>query len=718
MIFARDTSEKMQVHQDRDIIHGFIIHNCLIVTNYSVRKFIMENFQPLSAILPDFNAVQYAELPAKLERLLTENRQKIHTLLQQSSFTWDNLMRPLELIAQALQNMWSPIEQLNSTMNTPELREAYNACLPKLTEYHTELAQNEKLYKAIRQIAESPEFATFSVAQKQILKNDLRDFKLSGIDLPADKKQRFAKLQQQHALLTTKFEENLLDSTKSWSYHTKDQQELSGLPEWAVQMAANTAAQENKTGWILTLDFPVYYAVMNYADNRALREKFYRAYVTRASDQAENKSWDNSQVMLDILQVRFETAHLLGFTNYAELSLATKMAESPTQVLGFLNQLAQHGKPYAEHELEALKNFAQKQSGISELCAWDFAYYSEKFQQTCYSISQEQLRVYFPETKVWQGLSEIVRRLYGIQIKQVTPPSTWHANVKLYAIENEEEQVVGYFYTDLYARPDKHSGAWVGECRNRYYREDQSLQVPVAYLNCNFTAPNNDQPCLMTHDDVITLFHEFGHTLHHLLSQVNFAAVSGFNGVAWDAVELPSQFMENWCWQVDAIPLISAHHQTGESLPADLLDKLLAAKNFQVGMQMMRQLELALFDFRLHMEYQAGDPQFIQSLLDQVRQQVSVLTPPAFNRFQHGFSHIFAGGYAAGYYSYKWAEVLSSDAFSRFEEEGIFNTSTGHDFLRCILHAGGSEEAMELFKRFRGREPEISHLLRHAGISH
>ena len=670
----------------------------------------------LSNQLPLFSNIVIDKIEETLDAHLAQNRKKLTQLLSQTTFTWENLLAPMELASEQLHQFWAPIEQLNATMNSQALREVYNRCIPKLTAYHTEVSQNEDLYNAVKMIAESLEFEYLSQAQKQIIKYMMRDFRLSGIGLAEDKKKRFAQLQQSLAELTTVFEEHVLDSQNAWFYHCEKEETLKGLPEWVMQTAQAKAQEKKLSGWVLTLDFPLYYAVMTHADNAELRQRFYKAYATRASDQADNKEWDNSSVMTNILNVRHELAQILGFENYAELSLVTKMADSPNQVLSFLNQLAEHAKPYAANELQALLNFAQDNHDADHLNAWDVAYYSEKLQTLCFSISQEALRPYFPKEKVWRGLSEIVKRLYGIQIQLMQEASVWHPDVECYTVLDETNQIMGCFYADLYARTDKRGGAWMGDCHNRFLLENGELQLPIAFLNCNFAAPVEGKPCLMTHDDVVTLFHEFGHTLHHLLTKIDYASVSGINGVAWDAVELPSQFMENWCWQSEAIPLISEHYETKEALPGAMLDNLLAAKNFQVGLQMARQLEFSLFDFRLHMEYKPHHPAQIQSILNEVREKVAVIHPPAFNRFQHSFSHIFAGGYAAGYYSYKWAEVLSSDAFARFEEEGIFNVTTGHDFLKCILEMGGSLDAMDLFKRFRGREPDVAHLLKHSGM--
>jgi len=537
------------------------------------------------------------------------------------------------------------------------------------------------------------------------------------VDLPEDKKARYKEIQQKLSSLSSKFSDNVLDATQAWKKHIIDAQQLQGLPESALGQAKQTATADNLPGWMLTLEFPCYFAVMTYADNRELRQEIHEAYITRASDQGPNADqWDNSQNMEEILALRHEKAQLLGFANFAELSLATKMAPDPQAVLQFLKELAAKSKPIAQREYQELQAFAQDKLGLSELQPWDVLYTSEKLRQDKYAISQEELKAYFPEPKVVSGLFEIVKRLYGLDIREVKDVETWHKDVRFYEIKDNQGRLRGQFFLDLFARPHKRGGAWMAECQCRR-KTSAGIQTPVAYLTCNFSAPVGNDPALFTHYEVTTLFHEFGHGLHHMLTQVDYLEVSGINGVAWDAVELPSQFMENWCWEKDALDLIAGHYQTGDALPETLRQRLLAAKNFQSAMQMVRQLEFALFDFRLHLEYNPQHGGRIQQTLDEVRRDVAVVKPAALNRFQHSFSHIFAGGYAAGYYSYKWAEVLSADAFSKFEETGIFNQDTGRAFLTNILEKGGSKEPLELFKAFRGREPKIDALLRHSGIA-
>ena len=617
-------------------------------------------------------------------------------------------------MGEKLSRAWSPVSHLNAVMNSQELREAYESCLPLLSQYFTELGQNQALFEAYQQLANSAEFATLDKAQQTIVEHALRDFRLSGIALPPAQQKRYGELQMRLSELQSTFSNQVLDATQAWSKELNDAAQLDGLPDSALEQARQTAAARELDGWLVTLDFPSYYAVMTYANDRALREELYTAFCTRASDQGPNAGQlDNGPIIEEILTLRQELAELLGFANYAELSLATKMAESTDQVLGFLRDLGERSKGYAEQDLAALRTFAAEQ-GCDELKPWDVGYYSEKLRQHRYAISQEVLRPYFPVNTVIKGMFGVVQKLYGIELREVNEFERWHADARLFEVL-ENGEVIGRFFLDLYARSHKRGGAWMDGCRDRRLLPGGQLQRPIAYLVCNFTPPAGGKPALLTHDEVTTLFHEFGHGLHHLLTRVDYASASGINGVAWDAVELPSQFMENWCWEPEGLALISGHFETGEALPQELLDKMLAAKNFQSGMGMLRQVELSLFDFELHVRQQ---PELtVQQVLDKVRDEVAVMRPPAFNRFQNGFSHIFAGGYAAGYYSYKWAEVLSADAFSRFEEEGVLNEATGRAFRDSILARGGSEEPMALFVAFRGREPSIDPLLRHLGLS-
>ncbi|CAD7503224.1 oligopeptidase A [Aeromonas hydrophila] len=669
--------------------------------------------------LPPFSQIQPDQVQPAVTQAIADCKQKISDVLaQRDPHTWDSLIAPLEEVNDRLARIWSPVSHLNSVLNSEALRAAHDACLPLLSEFQTYVGQHEGLYQAYRELAESDDFPLLSGAQRKEIQNTLRDFRLSGIGLPAEAQLRYGEIQARLSELASRFSNNVLDATQGWSKLVTDEAELAGLPQSAQAAARQLAELKGKEGWLFTLDIPSYLPVMMYADNRALRAELYEAFTTRASDQGPNAGkWDNSAIMTELLALRRELAQLLGFANYAELSLATKMADKPEQVVNFLTDLAAKSLPQGKAELEEIRAFAAEQHGQGELAAWDLAYYAEKLKQHKFSISDEQLRPYFPASKVVKGLFEVVKRVFGMKVRERLGIDTWHPDVRFYDIFDAEDELRGSFYLDLYAREHKQGGAWMDVCLGRRYRQDGSLQKPVAYLTCNFNGPVDGKPALFTHNEVVTLFHEFGHGIHHMLTRIDVAGVAGINGVAWDAVELPSQFLENWCWESEALAFISGHHETGEPLPADLLEKMLTARNFQAAMQMLRQLEFALFDFRLHQEFDPASADQIPALLDEVRSQVAVMTPPAFNRFQHSFSHIFAGGYAAGYYSYKWAEVLSADAFSRFEEEGIFNPATGQSFLKNILEKGGSKEPMELFRAFRGREPQVDALLRHSGIA-
>ena len=673
--------------------------------------------------LPPFGDIKPQHVEPAIDQILADNRVAIDILLSNDDApSWTTLMRPLENLEDRLARAWSPVSHMNSAVNSDELRDAYNACLPKLSQYATEIGQNQRLFAAF-EAAEKD--STLSVPQRKAIDNALRDFKLSGVDLPNDKKQRYMEIKQELSGLTSKFSENVLDATQAWSKLIDDETRLAGLPDSAIAMARQSAEQEaaeqkkspsKKSAWLFTLEFPSYFAVMSYADDRALREEMYIAYATRASDQGPNAGeFDNTPLMGQILALRHELAQLLGFENYAERSLATKMAPTTQKVTAFLRDLADRSLGMAQEELQELKAFARDELGIDELQPWDITYASEKLRQHRYAISQEDLKPYFPEARVVSGMFEVVNKLYGLEINELKDVDTWHEDVRAFEIFDREGEARGRFYLDLYARANKRGGAWMDECISR--RETETgIQLPVAYLTCNFSAPVGNKPALFTHNEVITLFHEFGHGLHHMLTQINTLAVSGISGVAWDAVELPSQFLENWCWESQAVNLIAQHYETGEQLPDELFDKMIAAKNFQAGMQMVRQLEFSLFDFRIHAEYSPEKGARVQEILDEVRAEVAVINPPEYHRFQNSFAHIFAGGYAAGYYSYKWAEVLSSDAFSKFEETGIFNRETGLAFLEAVLEQGGSRDPMDLFVEFRGREPEIDALLRHSGI--
>ncbi len=668
--------------------------------------------------LPPFSAIRPEDIVPAVSAALDDCRAVVEKVVAQPGpFTWDNLCQPLAEVDDRLSRIWSPVSHLNSVKNSPELREAYEQSLPLLSEFGTWVGQHAGLYNAYRNLKQGDAFNQLTKAQQKAVDNSLRDFELSGIGLDAEKQKRYGEIVARLSELGSTYSNNVLDATMGWSKLITDVNELAGLPESALAAAQEMAQAKEQQGWLLTLDMPSYLPVMTYADNRELRHEMYQAFVTRASDQGPNAGkWDNSDIMAEMLALRYELARLLGFDSYADKSLATKMAESPQQVLDFLNDLAKRARGQGEAELAELRAFAEKHYGVKELDAWDVTYYSEKQKQHLYSISDEQLRPYFPEQRVVEGLFEVVKRVFGITAKERSGVDTWHPEVRFFDLFDASGELRGSFYLDLYARENKRGGAWMDDCVASLRYADGHLQKPVAYLTCNFNRPIGDKPALFTHDEVTTLFHEFGHGIHHMLTKIDAAGVSGINGVPWDAVELPSQFMENWCWQPEALSFISGHYQTGEPLPQEMLDKLLAAKNYQAALFILRQLEFGLFDFRLHYEYDpAQGAKILQTLLE-VKKLVAVMPSPSWGRFPHAFSHIFAGGYAAGYYSYLWAEVLSADAFSRFEEEGIFNPVTGRSFLDCILSQGGSDEPMTLFKNFRGRAPQLDAMLRHYGI--
>ena len=665
--------------------------------------------------LPPFSEIRPEHVKPAVEQLVEAGRERIRKVLADGDFSYRALELTLAEEDERLEKAFGPVGHLNAVAQDEALREAYNACLPLISEYSTEVGQNSELFAAYQALRDSDEFKTLTPAQQKDIDNTLRDFRLSGVALPEAQKARYMENAKRLSELTTRFENNLLDATQAWKKHVTDEAELAGLPDTALAGAADRARAEGlEQGWLLTLDFPVFFAVMSHAENRALREEMYRAFTTRASDQGPQAGeYDNGAVMDEILKLRHEQANLLGFANYADKSLATKMARDVDEVIGFLDDLARRAKPQAEREVAALKAFAAEQ-GADDLQPWDLGYWSERLREARYDLSDEALRPWFPAEKVIDGMFQVVGKLFGIRFRQRDDVDTWHPDVRFFELVDDDGSVRAAFYLDMYARNGKRGGAWMDDARVRRRRLDGELQTPVAYLTCNFAPPAGGKPGLLTHDEVVTLFHEFGHGLHHMLTEQEVAGISGINGVAWDAVELPSQFLENWCWTEEGLALISGHYETGEPLPRETLDKMLAAKNFQSAMGMMRQLEFSLFDMRLHAEYREGLD--IQQVLDEVREKVSVIKPPAFNRFQNGFGHIFAGGYAAGYYSYKWAEVLSCDAYARFEEEGPFNEGTGRDFREKILARGGSREPMELFVDFRGREPSVEPLLRHSGI--
>ncbi|WP_318457849.1 oligopeptidase A [Photobacterium leiognathi] len=669
--------------------------------------------------LPPFAHIKPEHIKPAVEKAIADCRENVESvLMEMAEPTWETICAPLAETDDRLSRIWSPVGHLNGVKNSSELREAYESCLPLLSDYSTWLGQHKGLYEAYKALKASDKFAELSKAQQKSIKDALKEFELSGIGLPAQEQARYGEISKRLSELSSKFSNNVLDATMAWSKVITDVEQLSGLPESVLLAAKANAEAKGEEGYLFTLDMPSYLPVMTYCDNRELRAEMYEAFGTRASDRGPNAGeFDNTEVIAEKLKLSHELARMLGFNSYSEKSLATKMAESTEQVLGFLNDLADRAKPQGEREVAELRDYARNEFGVETLEPWDFAYYSEKLKQHRYSISDEELRPYFPEKKVVAGLFEVLKRVFGLEIKQRDGVEVWHESVKFYDIFDNKGTLRGSFYLDLYAREHKRGGAWMDECVVRRTRIDGSLQTPVAYLTCNFNRPVGDKPALFTHNEVVTLFHETGHGIHHMLTQVDVAAVSGINGVPWDAVELPSQFLENWCWEEEALAFISGHYETGDPLPKAMLDKMLAAKNFQSAMFILRQLEFGLFDFTLYTEY---DPEVGAQVLDtlfKVKSRVSVVPSPEWGRFPHSFSHIFAGGYSAGYYSYLWAELLSSDAFSRFEEEGIFNPLTGQDFLTCILEQGGSEEPMALFKRFRGREPELDAMLRHSGIT-
>jgi oligopeptidase A len=668
--------------------------------------------------LPRFAEIKPEHVTPAVDELLARNRAlTVKLLADNTAPSWQNFVQPFEDANEQLSRAWGQVGHLNMVMNGPELREVYNANLPKVTQYYAELSQNLSLFQKYKAIRSSVGYAALNVEQKKVIENELRDFRLGGAELPEDKKARFMALQEEQSELTSKFSDNLLDATNAYTCVLEDEKLISGIPADECQVAAEAAQAAGKTGWLFTLKAPSYGPVMQYADNRALRERMYRAYTTRASDQlVENAKieLDNTPLMNRILKLRTEEAAMLGFANYAEFSLASKMADTPAQVAEFLLELAQRAKPFGEKDLQELREFAAAQLGIKDLQAWDIGYVSEKLRQQRYAFSEQEVKQYFPEDAVLAGLFGLVESLFGIHIKPSTAP-VWHDTVRFFDIRDDKGSLIGQFYLDLYARASKRGGAWMDDAITRR-RTAKGIQTPVAYLNCNFASPLGGKPALFTHDEVITLFHEFGHGLHHLLTQVEELGVSGISGVEWDAVELPSQFMENFCWEWDVLQGMTRHADSGAKLPRDLFDKMIAAKNFQSGLQMLRQIEFSLFDLRLHSDFDANGKQTVQELLDEVRKEVAVLFPPSFNRFQNSFGHIFSGGYAAGYYSYKWAEVLSADAYSLFEENGVLDAATGSHFREQILAVGGSRNAMESFKAFRGREPRIDALLRHYGL--
>ena len=678
--------------------------------------------------LPRFDAIRPEHVAPAIEHLIADASAVLSALEQpHADVSWENFVTPLENTTERLGRAWGIVSHLNSVVDTPQLRAAYNENQPRVTEFWTALSQNEALFGKYKAIKAGPHYAALSPARKKIVENALRDFRLGGAELSDDKKERFAAIQEQHAAVSTRFSENVLDATNDYKLLVADEADLAGLPQDVKQAAHAAAVADGKSGYQFTLHFPSYFPVLQFADKRDLRETMYRASATKASDMgsvfSQLENWDNTNNISTLLTLRNEEAKLLDYRNFAEVSLVPKMAQSPEHVIEFLEDLARRARPFAEQDLAELRAFAHDELGIEKLEAWDQAYASEKLREQRYAFSAQEVKEYFPEPKVIDGLFQLVESLFSVRIAPDTA-STWHPDVRFYRIERDGK-LVGQFYLDLYARSGKRPGAWMDDARGRRADLDGALQTPVAYLTCNFTSPATvdgvQQPSLFTHDEVTTLFHEFGHGLHHMLTQVDEISVSGISGVEWDAVELPSQFMENFCWEWDVLQNMTSHVKTGEPLPRALFDKMTAAKNFQSGMQTLRQVEFSLVDMHLHFDYDPTSSKPVQELINEVREKFSVMMPPAFNRFQHSFGHIFAGGYAAGYYSYKWAEVLSADAYAAFEEAvaaggGALSEDAGKRFQQEILAVGGSRPALESFKAFRGREPSIDALLRHSGM--
>ena len=669
--------------------------------------------------LPRFDAIEPSHVTPAVDELLANARVTIEAVVTDSDpATWDNVVTPLIDRLDRLDRAWSAIRHLNAVVNTPTLRDAFHANLPKITAFYADLGQDTRLFGKYRALKASPAFAEIDAAKRRMIDNELRDFRLGGAELPDDKKARFKAIQEELADLAAQFDEHVLDSTNAWSLYVEDESELAGIPADVKVDARSAAEGESRSGWKLTLHMPCYLPVMQYADNRELRRVLHRAYATRASELGMKPEWNNGPLIDRILRLRKEAAHLLGYRNFAEVSLVPKMAQSPEEVLRFLRDLGQRAKPYAERDYAELTSFARDGLGMTDCAPWDLAYVAEKLKASRYAFSEQEVRQYFPEDNVLAGLFGVVETLYGVTIQEANAP-VWHRDVRFFDVRGRDGALVGQFYFDLYARAGKQGGAWMDDAINRR-RLDGTIQHPVAYMTCNLSAPVSGKPATFTHREVITLFHEFGHGLHHLLTQIDVPGVSGIQGVEWDAVELPSQFMENFCWEWDVVESMTAHVDTGAPLPRALFDRMLAAKNFESGMGMVRQLEMALFDMLLHAEY---DPDThepwanSEALLAAVRLEIAVVPRPDYDRLVNSFSHIFEGGYAAGYYSYKWAEVLSADAYSLFEEQGVLSPSAGARFRDEVLARGGSRPALDSFVAFRGRPPQLDALLRHNGMT-
>jgi oligopeptidase A len=666
--------------------------------------------------LPRFADIRPEHVAPAVDELLAEAR-AVRSRTAAAPATWDEFVAPLEDANERLGRAWGQVSHLHAVMDAPALREAYNANLPKVTQYWTELGQDSARFAKYKQLAASAEYAALAPARRKIVDDALRDFRLGGADLPEAQKPRYAAIQEELAALAARFSENVLDATNAYALVIEDERRLAGIPADVIETARAAAQKDAKPGWKFTLHMPSYWPVMQYAEDRALRETLYRESATRASEFGRPE-WDNTALIARTLALREESARMLGYGSFAEVSLVPKMARSPAQVLEFLRDLARRARPFAERDLAELRAFAQAELGLAQLESWDLAYASEKLRAQRYAFSDQEVKQYFPEPQVIAGLFRVVEALYGVRVAPAQAP-LWHEDVRFFEIRSPAGEPVGQFYLDLYARESKQGGAWMDGAISRR-RIDGRIQLPVTYLNCNFSRPVGGKPALFTHDEVITLFHEFGHGLHHLLTRAEDLGVSGLSGVEWDAVELPSQFMENFCWEWEVLSGMARHVDTGASLPRALYDKMRAAKNFQSGLDMLRQIEFALFDMRLHADFSTASGRSALELLDDVRREVAVFVPPDWNRFPNSFGHIFAGGYAAGYYSYKWAEVLSADAYSAFEERraaaGVLDAQTGARFRDEILAVGGSRPAAESFRAFRGREPTVDALLRHSGM--
>jgi oligopeptidase A len=664
--------------------------------------------------LPRFGDIQPAHVTPAIDGLLEQARDVVRRITDPATpATWDDVVEPLDDITDRLSRAWGAVSHMNAVVDTPELRAQYNANQPKLTAFFTELSQNEALYARFKELAARPDFAAWPPAKRKAVENELRDFRLGGAELPAEHKPRFRELREREAQVSTRFAENVLDATNAFALYFDDARALAGVPADSIEMFAEAAAVEGRSGYKVSLQYPSYAAVVDYADDRALRQQLYRAHSTRASEFGKPE-WNNGPLMVELLKLRHQHARLLGYSSYAEVSLVPKMAERTDEVLDFLHDLGRRAKPYAERDMAELRDFARSELGIDDLQPWDVTYASEKLREARYAYSEQELKLYLTEPRVLAGLFRVIETLFSVAVREDRAP-VWHPDVKFYRIETLQGELIGQFYLDLYARDHKQGGAWQDDARSRRGRRP-GLPTPVSYLTCNFSRPVGGKPATFKHDEVLTLFHEFGHGLHHMLTRVDEPSVAGIHGVEWDAVELPSQFMENFAWEWEVLQLLTEHVDTGARLPRALFDRMIAARNFQSGFYTMRQLEFALFDILLHTGPLPADEAEIMALLASVRREVSVLMPPEYNRFPHSFSHIFAGGYAAGYYSYKWAEVLSADAYSAFEEGGVLNPDIGRRFHDEILAVGGSRPAIQSFVAFRGRKPTIDALLRHHGM--